>query len=391
VSFWVQHGHGKSDKIDQLLAAAAVDGVILSPANESFATMTDTIRDLARAGVPLLFDPQAHVHSVPNATAAHHADFGLDFDSIGWGIDPLEIERHVTAVLDANTRLGLNGPVIAPTVLQRGFDDGWTMMALQHARVGLRQARAAGRDVYASVAVEEEALGNWRAISRWLDEITGLKVDGFYVVVTRGGDYPAAWRPDHLTNLMRLAYRLAVLNGYPLLFGYGDVDGLAVIAAGATGLATGWNYGQRHLRVDNWLPASFRRQPVPRITSGPLLLPLRFAGEGQDVLASRYAAAVFPDPNLRARAAPPGTWSRAQGQVQHMRVVSQLARDLAGLPVDQRPAVFRAMVRNATRGVEALQGSGISIAASHTARLRALAVATDDFVRLENLPTSPAP
>ncbi len=391
MSYWVQHGHGKSNKIDQLVDASALDGVILGPASESFVTMSGTVRDLSGRGVPLLLDPQTHVHSVPNTSAANHSEYGLDFGTIGLGIDPLEIENQVTAVLDVNTRLGLSGPVIAPTVLQRGFEDGWTAMALQYARVGLRQARASGRAVYASVVVEADALGNWPAISRWLDQVTGIAVDGFYVVVARSGDYPAPWRPDHLTSMMRITYRLSVLNGYQMLFGYGDLDGLAVVAAGGMGVATGWNYGQRHFRVGNWLPRGRSGQPVPRITSGPLLLPLRFAGEGQEVLASRYAAEAFPDRLLRARVAGPAVWRQPQAQVQHMLTLSGLARDLAGLPPIQRPASFLQMVRRAITDVDRLQRIGVSMALQHAARLRALATATDDFVRLENLTLPPAP
>lgn len=370
-----------------MVALQAIGGVILSPAHETPATMTETIAALQGAHVPVALDPQTYVHSIRGAVAPKHHEFGLDFADIVLGADPRDIELHVEKTLEVNARLGVDGPFISPTVFQPGFEDAWAALALQYARVGIRQARGTGRNVYVSIVLGEDAVGGaWNRIARWLDVVTGLDAAGIYLIVEKPGNYPAPWRIEPLTNLMRLIYRLSVLNDFDLVLGYTDIDGLAAIAAGATGIASGWHFGQRQFKTANWMPDRFGR-PRPRLTSSELLLPLRFEGEADAIVRSAtHSTQVFPDAVLCQRLASPGAiWALPNAAVQHLRTVSQLSRGLSSLPPQQRPAQLLLQISRARQLLRALQRDGFQMPAAYDASLAALAGATTELIRVEGL------
>ena len=387
MTFWIQHGYGKGDKLEQLVALQAVDGVILSPAHETPAAMTETIAFLKGAHVPVVLDTQTYVHSIPGSVSGKHDQFGLDFPSIVAGADPRDMEIQVAKALAVNAELDVDGPFYSPTVLQPGFEDAWAALALQYARVGIRQGRAAGRGVFVSFVFGEDAIaGAWNRMARWLDIATGLDASGIYMIIEKSGDYPAPWRVDRLTNVMRLIYRLSVLNDFNVIVGYTDIDGLAAIAAGATGIASGWHFGQRQFKAANWMPDRWGRARS-RLTSSEILSPLRFEGEADDIVRSAaYATRVFPDALLCRRLASPGAiWAVPSAAVQHLQTVSQLARGLSALPPRERPAQLLSQIGQARQLLRELRQDGFQLPASYDGSLAALAGAITEFVRVEGL------
>jgi hypothetical protein len=386
VSFWLQHGHGKGDRITQLAGRGALDGVILSPAHEGAVALARTADEVRRAGISVVLDPQTYVYSITGASASEHADHGLEFPAIRWSIDPASIESHVQAALGANETLGTTGPFIAPSVLQRGFGDLWTVLALQYARVAERLA--AGRETYASLVVEDAALGDWGRIEEWLDVATTLQVAGFYVVVARDATtYPTAWEGQRVANLMRLTYRLSELNGYRILLGYADFDGLCVVAAGAAGIASGWHYSLRLFRSDRWVPGGFGRNPIPRVTSRTLLTPIAARGETEQLLRSALANAVIPEANIRTfLAGGVGRWTNAHAHMHHLLEISAAVRQLDGTAsVADRIAALDVAVANARALLGRVQAARITLAASYRPRLEAMASAIDLFRRAESV------
>jgi hypothetical protein len=65
VSFFAQHGYGKSDKLDVLAAAGVLGGVILSPADETIDALQGTVRAMAGRNVETLLDPQTYIYNDP--------------------------------------------------------------------------------------------------------------------------------------------------------------------------------------------------------------------------------------------------------------------------------------------------------------------------------------
>lgn len=386
MSFFAQHGYGKSDKLDVLVAAGVLGGVILSPADETVDALRGTARSMAEKGVETLLDPQTYVYTIPNAVGRCHADLGLDFGSIYWGsVTPSDIEAQVEAVIAANATVATTGPVIAPAPRQGTFGDLWLPVALQYART--THARAGGRPVLASVVVEEVALLDWAAIERWLDVATTLDVHGFYLVIGRRTPYPAAWDRASLGNLLRIIYRLRILNEYRVVVGYADTGGLPAIAVGADAIASGWNYRQRHFLSERWVPHDGGQAPVPRVTSAPLMSALLGLGEMDAAARSPVGPEVLPDAVLRERISRrPDSWPNPQAVVQHLEVLGRVVADLeAAGDAPARLDRLAEMTREARRLLVDLARNGVRVNPVHNTALVSLAAASADARAAEGI------
>jgi hypothetical protein len=379
LSFYAQHGYGKSNKLDVLADGGNLGGVILSPADEAIDALRATARAMARKNVETLLDPQTYIYTIPNAVGRCHADIGLNFGPIHWGsITPADIQAQVDAVVAANDEVVTTGPVIAPAPRQGTFGDLWLPVALQYART--TKERAGGRAVLASVVVEEAALTDWAGIERWLDVVTTLELEGFYLVVGRRTAYPAAWDRAALCSLLRIVYRLRILNEYRVVVGYADTAGLAAIAMGADAIASGWNYRQRHFLSDRWVPRDGGQAPVPRVTSAALLSALLGIGEMDGAARSPIGPLVLPDDALRERIARrPESWANPDAVVQHLTVLGELVAALeAAGDVPARLDFLAAATTEARRLLVELARNGARVDPVHTTAVLNLAAAAAD-------------
>lgn len=386
MSFYAQHGYGKSDKLDVLADRGVLGGVILSPADETIDALRGTARAMAGRNVETLLDPQTYVYTIPNAVGRCHEDLGLDFGSIYWGsITPADIEAQVEAVIAANGAIATTGPVIAPAPRQGTFGDLWLPVALQYART--TSARAGGRVVLASVVVEEAALGDWNAIERWLDVATTLELEGFYFVIGRRTPYPAAWDRVALCNLLRIIYRLRILNEYRVVVGYADTGGLAAIAMGADAIASGWHYRQRHFLSERWVPRAGGQPAAPRVISGQLISPLLGLGEMDAAARSPLGPQILPDDVLRERIARrPESWANPEAVVQHLTVLGGLVADIeAAGDVPSRLDYLATAATEARRLIVELARNGVRVDPVHTTALLNLAAAAADARAAEGL------
>jgi hypothetical protein len=278
MSFWIQHGYGKSDKIDRVIKA--VDGVVLSPADESVDGLGDLVTHLKSEGVTTLLDPQFFVSTIDGGVGRLHEDHDLGYAGIDWSSDPQAIADCAKAVVAANAAVGVK-TVIAPAPLQRALGDKWAPLGLQFARAV--RSEVGGTRTYGSLILHEIALTKWADVELWLTSITKLDVKGFYLFIVRsaGADYPSQWDPERLSHLYRIVYRL-VNNDYEVIVGYTDVDGLGCAALGA-GAATGWFHSQRRFQEAKWRPSDGGAQALPRFLSDGLLTPLRVE-EARDLI-----------------------------------------------------------------------------------------------------------
>ncbi|SRR6266704_2437108 len=388
MTLWIQHGYGKSDKIERLAAARVITGVILSPSDEEAPSLQATVSHCRTLGLEIVLDPQTYVYTIPEGAASRHGSHGLDFGPIHWSIAPGDVQSQVESVVRANEDLGITGPILAPTCLQRGFGDVWTPLAIQYARTAV--AAAAGRDVYVSVAIDEGGLTDWNPIEGWLDLVTTLEARGFYIVIARASsDYPYSWDAGRLCNVLRLMYRLAALNEYDVLWGYADLEGLLGLAAGCMAIGSGWHHGLRLFSERKWQPSpSVQRQPVPRVTSSSLLTPLRAVGEADAILTSPDAAAAFPNDELRTRLSGGGAvgWTRPESQMQHLLLLGELSEQVvADGDIGGRIARVQGWLSDARGMFSGLQTLGVVLPTAYRARLDALLLALDSFAAAEGL------
>ncbi|MBJ7470349.1 MAG: hypothetical protein JHD16_03570 [Solirubrobacteraceae bacterium] len=379
---WIQHGYGKGTKISDIRDSALAAGVVLSPGDEGRRSLSETRSVLGR--LDALLDPQTFVYSIPGGTARCHEDNGLAFSDLHWSASPAEVVNVAEKVVATNRELDIPR-VVAPTCLQRDFRDVWTPLSLQLARATLA---AADRPVLASLVIDEGALSNWHDATDWLDVATTLDVAGFYIVVNRGSSsYQAPWDPARLVTLLRLIYSLTELNGYEVILGYSDFEGLLGAAFGASGHGTGWYYSLRRFSETKWQPSTGGRAASPRVTSGPLMAALRADGEADLIVRTPLAASVFPSQPVRTRLAEnPTGWSLPDSWDQHMREMGSLSRHLMSeRSTATRLDTMQSLIDGALRLSAGLEPEGVLLPAAYTTRLQGFSEAVAVARELERV------
>lgn len=390
MTLYVQHGYGKGDKISRLLDASLASGVILSPADEREDKLLETARAASDRGAVVLLDPQLYVATIPNGVARCHEDNSLNYAGVRWSADTDLIDQHVEQVVALNRRVGTNA-VVSPAPLQTAFLDTWASVALQYARATVRVSTA---PTYVSITIDEAALADWNAISHWLNEVTTLDCEGFYIIVARRDrPYPQLWDPALLMNLLRLVYRLGVLNRYSVVLGYTDVAGLLALAAGATAFGTGWFYSLRNFTTGKWVPKGGGAPPSPRLLSRGLLSPLEGLAEASPIARSSLGDFAFPDDDLRRRLAADEQIPVGEARLQHLeemgRLVSELHND-AGPPASGRDVLGRTndLFARLDEGLGALNEAerlGLPLGTGYRAALSNLQTALGGFLDAEAL------
>jgi hypothetical protein len=293
--FYLQHGHGKSTKIEDCAAGGNVAGVILSPGHEDVPALTSTVQRSQALGLRVLIDPQSYVYSTtPQGQMRYHEAHGIAFTHMHWALSASDLTNIIQAVGDVNRDCGVARPWVCPAPFHRNLTDYWMPSAIQFARTACEQW---SNDVIATITVDESVLSDWDRVADWLDVLTTLDVKGFYLLVSRRtSSYPPVyWETPNLANLLRLIHILSVVNEYEVIWGYADVDGLLGIAAGANAVASGRSYGLRQFRVERYNEKrSGGARIVPRFYIPSLISDLR-TNEAEDVFhGTSFGRSFFP-------------------------------------------------------------------------------------------------
>lgn len=389
MSLFVQHGYGKGDKVQRLLEDRLASGVVLSPADELADKLAATAAIARGVKASVLLDPQLYVSTIPDGTASRHEENSLDFSAVRWSAGTELVRMHVDQVLNLNHRVGTTA-VIAPAPLQTAFLDTWASVSIQYARETMRSTDA---PTYVSVAIDESALADWAPISQWLNEVTTLDCAGFYFVVARRDrPYPQLWDPALLMNLLRIVYRLGVLNRYTVLWGFTDVAGLLSLAAGATAFGCGWFYSLRNFTRSKWVPKKGGSAPTARVLSPGLLAPVEALSEGGQLARSSIGETAFPDRELRSRLSSGEPIPVSEARLQHLQVLGALAGGMSsGVPPRSRAdaATLTAHVDEmlVTAREQLLEAGrlGIALATSYLTGVNQLREALRGFAELEGL------
>lgn len=374
---YLQSGWGHHTRVGELDQASGIDvgGVILSPQHLSENRIYDAA--LSSPGEVLL-DPQTYVYSIPDAVASRHDDHDL-VASIDVNSPARVLSEVVDQVLELNRRLEL-GRVIAPAPLMSGFMDPWSQLGASLLATTVDMAPDAR--LLATVAVDVAAFSSWEDVELWLDRFTRSDVDGVYLVVANESPYPPAWDPGQLAAILRFIYRLSQLNGYQVLWGYSDLAGLLGLAAGGTGLASGWFYGMRRFSRSTWIPSRGGRQPTPRVTVPDLFSPVRadFVTPGWEQAGALQGLGHGARQQVLQQ-----HWELADAWPQHLGVLSAVASELAALEQPARVLALRDRLAHATEGVDALEERGVATEPGLRARLAEFAQALDLFAELEGI------
>ena len=383
MTFWIQHGYGKAEKIETVSDKGLLTGVVLSPADEEPATLRLTATMIGQRKHQLLLDPQLYIHTISGAIGRCHDSHKLDFDSISWLVPPEDIGRQVQIIIDLNDELGIEH-IIAPAPYQVSFNDVWSLLSLQYARATID---ATDKPVYASLIAEETAFADWDQTLQYLDALTTLDVDGIYLIVgTSSRSYPFVWDAQRLTNVLRVIYTLSELNQYKIMWAYSDIAGLLGLMAGASAATTGWYYSLRYWSTAKWIPQGGGRQPNPRIFVEPILSVLTRDDEAYNIAQTHHSTRVFPDSTDRNGIRHGTPWGISDSWDQHLVSIAQLYQTLdLSLNVSERIEFVMTQLHDALDLITDIEASGVAIDVAHKGRLEAFVKAIDTFADIEGL------
>lgn len=377
MGLYVQQGHGKGSRIQGLLDAGTIEGWVLSPYDESPSSLRDTVRQLHGQRIPSLLDPQTFVHSIERSRTSKLDDHGLALDKF----QPSLTARQVQDYVDRSVRLAEDlkvSALLAPSVVQRNFQDIWTGMALQFAGT---TSDSFNGESFASAIVHEDALADdWRSTSRWLDQITGIDgITGVYLCPVRRevGAYPYVWQPERLARLLRITHRLRK-SGLKVLVGYQDFEGLAAIAAGAFAIASGWAVNRRVFLEERWQPQSGGSPPTVRVFLPSYLSAIRKV-DAEVLNDNAKLSRNLPDADRR-RVRAVATVTNTQSQIDYLNDLGEVAKQ-----VQKDPRVIDDLLAKARAGIGNLRSSIATLEPVHGQRIDAVIRALSRFRADEGL------
>lgn len=272
-----QHGWGKSDKITSGLDDESISGLIVSPRDETPENAAALIASIA-SDYPestRLFDPLFHAGQITPANDGKLPDYDyykpnltrLDF--IGAG----KYAGYAEDVLGYQYELDVTA-IVSPTIELVNFGDSSAQIALQLADASSTHHAGKGdsRPLLLSFLINENALGSRDDLDAFLDAITLMETDGFYLLMSRANStHNPLIEPERLAGLMYMVYILRVVNRLDVYCGYSDLIGLPLHAAGATATACGWYGTLRRFTFNRFRPSSGGRRARPRYLSTPAL------------------------------------------------------------------------------------------------------------------------
>ena len=332
MSIFVQHGWGKTTKIQQAITDGTVEGVIMSPRDESPQRLSAFLTELAAISPPLerMVDPQLYAGTltpVRDGQLQNYPHYTPHLDHSSFSAEA--IRQRVKAALDWQHELDVT-TLIAPSILIEDFLDRSAQIAMMLSQESLLQHNGV-KPILVSLIISEPALRNRTALHAWLNDISQLDADGFYLVLQRSSDtYSQQYQPDILAALMGICYSLSEINEYRMIVGYTDMATLLLHAIGVSGTAAGWSVGLKQFTLRRFQPVTGGRRPRPRYSSRPLmnsiyvtdLEPLFNANRIDDVLSatpydSRFSASVNPE-NV--------SWPAEVVALHHLKVLSDLSK-----------------------------------------------------------------
>jgi len=367
MSVYAQHGYGKGSKIERALAEHLLEGVFLSPRDETIDNLVSLVAGLRKdhPEASVLLDPQTYASIVASARDGHLGEYpfyrpGLTRRDLS---RPGDLRKLAQSVLDYQRTLGTTR-LLAPTICFDDFRDPWSQIAISLASEALELApRPASPRMLLSLVIAETAFGNREGVEEFLDLITSLDAEGFYLVVKReSASYQATFKPDRLAHLLYFVYVLSQINGFEVVCGFSDLVGTLLHAVGAAHTASGWFSSTRQFTLGRFEPATGGRRPRPRYTSAPLLNSILVSE--LDVLAElgvlRNALSVTAEDHVFATASRPGStpWPPEASALHHWRVLSRLATQVGRGSTSERLEGCSTMINNARGTYSALQRRG---------------------------------
>lgn len=343
MAIYIQHGHGKSDKITTALHDGTIGGVVFGARNEKPGNLPAYLCQIreTQEDCELVLDPQFYVSTLNPPNDRYLPDYPY-YDAGLTASDftgARRVRQYARRTLNYQVDLGLDS-LISPTVIFDSFSDRWHQIALNLADASLEHVAELSdpSPLLLSFVFKEEALAATEEVNRFLDTVTqdDWNMDGFYLIVDRGErSYNQRFEASRLAQYLYIVYVLGQINGLRVVCGYTDFVGILLRAVGADVFATGWSQSLRQFHRSNFIKRPPGGQPArERYSSIPLFNSILLSqlqevyefGHLRDVLsgvALDSEVTRAPDPVSAG-------WTNPLSQQHHWQTLHELDGGLSG-------------------------------------------------------------
>ena len=303
MSILAQCGYGRANKIDQGLDDGVIQGVIMSPRDEGKDRLETTIRQWGNnyPDAFVLFDPQFYATTLNAPRDGHLSEYDYYGNNNGLGRTHFSgslIRGYVKECLDYQSETFGNDVayIVSPSILFDDFRDNWSQVALNMAveSVDYHANLEDPKPLLVSIVVSETAFRSLDAVEEFLDTLTEMEVDGFYVIIRcNATSLQNAIEAASFSKLMYFLYVLADVNEYTVIVGYSNWYSFLLESVGVDYTACGWYQNLRQFSLARFLPSTGGSRPRKRYSSSPLFSSLLITPELQDAYLANLLSDVL--------------------------------------------------------------------------------------------------
>ncbi len=293
MSVLAQCGYGRGNKIERGIDEGVIQGVVVSPRDESRERLESSIRLWKErySHTTIIFDPQFYAAVLNDPRDGHLSEYDYYSNNKNLGrthFSGSSIRNYVSECLNyqINTLGDFISYIVSPTILFDGFRDYWSQIALNMAVESMdnHANRSSVKPLIISIVVSETAFQNLEAMEEFLDALTELEVDGFYIIIRRNANsLQHAMEAASFGRLLYFCYVLADINDYNVIVGYSDWYSFLVKCVGVSYSACGWYQNLRQFSLARFRPSRGGRRPRKRYSTNKLLSSPLIIPELQDI------------------------------------------------------------------------------------------------------------
>lgn len=257
-TFLIQFGYNGQTIVDRALENDHTDGVILSPTDYEKSKNEDLAHRVNQSGRTVLFDPQYYIPRTDRDAAQSYPYFeskgGDEFETVVVQRGPQreELCREIIQVQDEMEVDAYISPARHIDALVDRKIQEWVDLVESFIKI----AREEGRDipVFASLPVDGDVVSHPDERNEFLDYVTSLNPDGFYVSVQyeMGQRYPLTGAQDvhAYVDLMKSLK----LNQFEVIAGHSHQIAHLLFASGINAFASGHYKNTKAFDVGRWEP-----------------------------------------------------------------------------------------------------------------------------------------
>lgn len=293
MSILAQCGYGRGNKIERGLSDGVIHGAIMSPLDERKDRLEQTILDWGGSylNALIMFDPQFYASNLNNPRDRYLSEFAYYKNNNSlrrMHFSGTRIQSFVRECINyQHQTFGSNVTyLLSPTIFFDAFHDSWSQIALNIAleTVDYHYRLKSPQPLLISLVISETAFQSVDAVEEFLDAITEIDAQGFYIIIRRNlAPIQNAMEAGPFGHLMYFCHVLATVNEYDVIVGYSDWHSFLLEAAGVTHTATGWYQLLRQFSLARLQPSTYGRRPLKRYSSAPLLSSPLINPELQDI------------------------------------------------------------------------------------------------------------